>query len=207
MYVHICQVLSFCALQLNLMVILLVLRLVHQDQRQAFKLILQLQQKTSFQAITQILRRLLIRIQANEATCRQVQRFERIEITVDNATVQVIRLTVVNVFTVVAAIQTDLVDHIAGQVLGTEDQQVKNVVRGGGAVRGRMLVLLLGRLLLGRLMFPLGFRKTMCSFCTDYSFDDTVNAIGKGWTVLSDRTVNEAQVLEQHQLAILIESV
>lgn len=39
------------------------------------------------------------------------------------------------------------------------------------------------------------------------SFDECVHAVGEGRTVLSDRAVHEAEVLEEHQLAVLVQSV
>lgn len=96
--------LALGALQLNLVVVLLVLRLVHQHQRQTLELVLQLEQQTALQTVAQILGRLLVRVQTNESAGRQVERLERIEIAVDDATVQIVGLAVVNVFAVVAAI-------------------------------------------------------------------------------------------------------
>lgn len=38
-------------------------------------------------------------------------------------------------------------------------------------------------------------------------FDECVHAVGEGGTVLSDWAVHEAKVLEEHQLAVLVQSV
>uniref|UniRef100_A0A182XS87 Secreted protein n=1 Tax=Anopheles quadriannulatus TaxID=34691 RepID=A0A182XS87_ANOQN len=134
--------------------------------------------------LVHVLERLPVRVAADQPLALQLER-ERVVVAVDRLDVQPVHLPVHDVLAVVVAVLVYLVNEIVRDVVQPDHDQVQ--------------------LQLAILLREPWIREVLVR--DQYPLDQRIHAVGERRAVLPDRTVHEAEMLEQHHLPVLVEPV
>ena len=158
-------------------------------------LLLQIGEQRLLETVADVLERVGVGEDAEAALRREVGRPERVlrqtDVVVDDPVVETVELVVHFVFVVVAE-GADLGGQLVGQSADAQQDQTELVVV--GVHRQHPLAVAVPR------------RRTM-GFHRDETLDDRVHAVGMGRTVLADGAVDEAQVLQQQQPPLVVQTI